>query len=198
MSLGDGSFIALELGCGNRKRNLEAIGVDVLDYPGVDIVGDVYEVLATFPAKSVDAVYSYHFIEHVPDVPKLIGELGRIVKIGGHVEFVAPHFSNPYFYSDPTHRNHFGLYTFCYFASRSPFARSVPIYNHKLDFEIIKVDLTFKSSRPFVFRYGIKRTIGLIFNSCTFFKEFYEENLCYLFPCYEVCYKLRRRDGTDM
>jgi SAM-dependent methyltransferase len=184
--------IELELGCGNRKRNRQAIGVDMLDYPDVDIVGDVYEVLAAFPARSVDAVYSYHFIEHVPDVPRLVAELARVVKPTGHVEFVAPHFSNPYFYSDPTHSAFFGLYTFCYFAKMSPFARHVPTYDYKVEFSISRVDLIFKSSRPFVVRYGIKRLIGIIFNSCNYLKELYEENFCYLFPCYEVRYVLRR------
>jgi len=188
------SHIELELGCGNRKRNPQAIGVDILDYPDVDIVGDVYEALSAFPSQSVDAVYSYHFVEHVPDVPKLLSELARIVKPNGHVEFVAPHFSNPYFYSDPTHRNHFGLYTFCYFANKSPFSRHVPTYGYKAEFRIAKVDLIFKSARPFIIRYGIKRFIGSFFNSCGYLKELYEENFCYLFPCYEVRYILRREE----
>jgi SAM-dependent methyltransferase len=184
--------IVLELGCGARKRHTDAIGIDALDYPDVDIVGDIYEVLARFPFESVDAVYSYHFVEHVVDIFKLLSELARIVKPHGYVEFVAPHFSNPYFYSDPTHRSWFGLYTFCYFASDSPFARHVPTYGRKLDFRIDKVDLIFKSPGPFIFRYGIKRIVGSIFNSCTYLKELYEENFCYLFPCYEVRYILRR------
>lgn len=185
------SNIELELGCGNGKRNRQAIGVDMLDYPDVDIVGDVYEVLASFPNKSVDAVYSYHFVEHVPDVPKLLSELARIMKPSGHVEFIAPHFSNPYFYSDPTHRSFYGLYTFCYYANKSPFARQVPTYDYKAQFEIVKVDLIFKSPLPFYVRYSIKRTIGAVLNSCNYLKELYEENFCYLFPCYEVRYILR-------
>lgn len=192
--VGDLPHIELELGCGNRKRSQKAIGVDMLDYPDVDIVGDVYEVLASFPAQSVDAVYSYHFIEHVADVPKLLSELARIIKPSGYVEFVAPHFSNPYFYSDPTHRNFFGLYTFCYFAKKSPFARQVPTYGYKADFKIVKIDLIFKSPRPFVIRYGLKRLVGSFFNSCTYMKELYEENFCYLFPCYEVHYILQREE----
>lgn len=189
-----GSYIELELGCGNRRRNRNAIGIDILDYPDVDIIGDVYEVLASIPAQSVDVVYSYHFVEHVPDVPKLISELGRIVKPNGYVEFVAPHFSNPYFYSDPTHRSFFGLYTFCYFAGNSPFSRQVPTYGYKVYFSIMKVDLVFKSARPFIVRYGIKRLIGSVFNSCTYLKELYEENFCYLLPCYEVRYILQRQE----
>lgn len=192
--MGSISHIELELGCGNKKRNRQAIGVDMLDFPDVDIVGDVYEALSSFPDQSVDAVYSYHFVEHVPDVPKLLAELARIVKPSGIVEFVAPHFSNPYFYSDPTHRSFFGLYTFCYYANQSPFAHQVPTYGYKPEFQIVKVDLTFKSPRPFVFRYGFKRLIGSIFNSCNYLKELYEENFCYLFPCYEVRYVLRKQN----
>lgn len=192
--MGNNTYVELELGCGNRKRNNQAIGVDMLDYPDVDIVGDVYEVLASFPAHSVNTVYSYHFVEHVPDVPKLLSELARIVKPNGYVEFVAPHFSNPYFYSDPTHRSFFGLYTFCYFANQSPFSRHAPTYGYKTEFTIVSVDLIFKSARPFIVRYGIKRIIGSFFNSCGYLKELYEENFCYLFPCYEVRYILSRQE----
>lgn len=192
-----GSVTELELGCGNRKRNPKAVGIDILDYPDVDIVGDIYEVLAAFPDQCVNKVYSYHFVEHVSDVPKLLSELARIVKPNGYVEFVAPHFSNPYFYSDPTHRNFFGLYTFCYYATESFFARRVPMYGYKAEFSISSVDLVFKSPKQFFVRYGIKYLIGIIFNSSTFLKEFYEENLCYLFPCYEVRYLLQRHENTS-
>jgi len=190
--LGTLARVELELGCGNAKRNRDALGVDLLDYPDVDIVGDVYEALASFPDGTVDSVFSYHFVEHVEDVPRLLSELARIVKPDGVVEFVAPHFSNPYYYSDPTHRHFFGLYTFCYFAGGSPFRRTVPTYGYEPTFAIARVDLIFKSARPFVVRYGAKKLVGLLFNSCTYLKEWYEENVCYLFPCYEVRYVLRR------
>ena len=182
----------LELGCGPRKRIAGSVGIDELDYPDVDIVGDVYDVLQHFPTGSVAEVYGYHFIEHVNDTNKLMLQLSRIVKPEGLVEFVAPHFSSPYFYSDPTHRSHFGLYTFCYFAADSVFRRKVPTYQKKFLFRLECVDLLFKSPRPFYIRFALKKFIGLIFNSSTFMKEFYEENFCYLFPCYEICYRLRR------
>lgn len=185
--------VVIELGCGERKRNPEAIGIDILDSPKVDIVGNVYEVLAQLPSVSVDEVYSHHFVEHVESVGRLLGELARVVKIGGVVEFIAPHFSNPYFYSDPTHRSFFGLYTFSYFSISSPFRRKVPTYQEKLWFQLVQVDLVFKSSHPFFMRHVFKKLIGLIFNSCLYMRELYEENFCYLFPCYEIRYKLIRR-----
>lgn len=186
--------IILELGCGNNKRDSHAIGIDLLDCLGVDIVGDVYEALALFPEQSVDAVYSSHFIEHIPDLPKLLLELARILKSNGQLEFLAPHFSNPYFYSDPTHRSFFGLYTLSYYADNSPFSRQVPNYGYKFLFNLKKVDLIFKSAYPFFGRYAFKRLLGSIFNSCNYLKEWYEENICYIFPCYEVRYILLRKE----
>ena len=182
----------LELGCGDRKRIPNSIGIDALDYAGVDLVGDVFEVLRKFPSGSVGEVYAYHFIEHLSDITLLLAELARVVRLGGTLEFVTPHFSNPYFYSDPTHRTPFGLYTFCYLAAGSPFSRQVPTYQADFLFRIERVDLVFKSARPFYGRYAFKWAIGRIFNSCNYMREWYEENLCYLFPCYEICYRLRR------
>jgi ubiquinone/menaquinone biosynthesis C-methylase UbiE len=186
--------LSIELGCGANKRHANAVGIDALDYPCVNIVGDIYEVLAQFPSGSVDVVYSYHFVEHVENLNRLLAELSRIVKIGGYVEVVAPHFSNPYFYSDPTHRSFFGLYTFNYFSANSTFKRKVPTYQEKLNFKLDQVDLIFKSSPPFYLRHILKKTIGSFFNSCNYMKELYEENFCYLFPCFEVKYKLKRVD----
>lgn len=184
--------VVLELGCGNRKRVADSIGVDILDYPAVDIVGDLLAVLAAFPAASVDRVTSHHVFEHLPDLEGVLDAVARVLKVGGQLEIVVPHFSNPYYYSDATHRSAFGLYTFCYFTARSPFQRQVPRYQRMLHFDLQHVDLRFKSPPPFYVRYGVKRLWGFLFNLNTYTREFYEENLCYLIPCYELRYDLRR------
>ncbi len=187
--------VQLELGCGERKRDAAAIGVDLQDLPGVDLVGDVFDVLAAFPPASVDGVASHHFFEHVDDLSRLVTELARVVKPGGELLVAVPHFSNPWYYSDPTHRRHFGLYTFCYLARSSRFRRAVPTYGAALDFDLADVRLEFKSTRPFYARHAVKRILGLLFNATTWLQEFYEENLCWISPCYEVRYRLIRRPG---
>jgi SAM-dependent methyltransferase len=184
--------VALELGCGERKRDPHAIGVDLRDLPGVDLVGDVFDVLAVLPAASVDAVESRHFFEHVDDLPRLMRALGTVMKPGGEATVVVPHFSNPWYYSDYTHRRFFGLYTFCYLARGSPFRRAVPTYGVDSGFDLVDVRLGFKSTRPFYLRHAVKRAGGALFNATRWLQEFYEENLCWLFPCYEVEYRLRR------
>lgn len=184
--------VALELGCGANKRIKNAIGIDAIDYACVDIVGDAMAVLKCFPVGSVTAVYSYHFFEHLPDVADMLDELARVMKPGGRLEVVVPHFSNPYFYSDYTHKSFFGLYTFSYLACEQMFKNRVPTYNKKQSFSLAELSLGFKSPRPFYGRYIFKKLIGTIFNSCPYLQEFYEENLCYLFPCYEIKYVLVR------
>lgn len=195
-ALGARSPIVLELGCGGTKQVTGAIGIDQYDHEGVDIVGDVATVVAAFPDRSVDAVHSFHFFEHVEDVKGLLKEIERILRPGGRLEVVVPHFSNPYFYSDVTHRTFFGLYTFDYFTRRTLFSRKVFIYGESLALEVTKIDLVFKSPKPFYGRYAIKRLLGWVFNSCNYMRELYEENFCYLFPCYEIRFLLRRRPDS--
>ena len=192
------SSLIIEMGCGSTKRNPEAIAIDILDYPEVDIVGDIYDVLKKLPDSCVTHASSKHFIEHVSDLNLIMLELERVIKPGGVIDFVAPHFSNPYFYSDITHRNFFGLYTFCYMSYSNIFSRKVPAYQKNVLFNLKSVDLKFKSDKAFYGRYAFKLIIGYLFNSCNYMKELYEENFCYLFPCYEVRYKLIKRDDSGL
>lgn len=185
-------FTRLELGCGSRKRNPDSIGVDLLEYDCVDIVGDVYEVLKTVPNGVVDEVYTSHFIEHVPDVQLLLDELARVLKSDGALIIIVPHFSNPYFYSDVTHNTFFGLYSMSYFAKDTYLSRKVPTYKRELSFSIENIQLEFKSSPPYYVRHAIKKLVGVLVNLNTYTKELYEEMFCNLFPCYEIRYELRR------
>ncbi len=188
--------LELELGCGKSKKHKDAIGIDAIDYECVDIVGDAYDILREFPDHSVSAVFSYHFFEHLEDIEAMMAELTRVMVDGAFLKVVTPHFSNPYFYSDCTHKKHFGLYSFAYFSKDSLFVRKVPNYGNSPDFELCDVKLIFTSPRPFYFRWGIKKILQRIFNLNHWMMEFYEENLCYLFPCYEVRYEMIKRNGT--
>lgn len=188
----NGQALTLELGCGDRKRHEEAVGIDVLDYEGVDIVGDIHDVLNEFPDKCISGVFSYHCFEHLPNLSDVMDQLGRIMKNGATLVVVVPHFSNPYYYSDATHRQPFGLYTFSYFASDTIFARKCPKYKRETCFEIKRTKLIFKSPRPFYVRWAFKRIFQAVVNLSFYTMEFFEENLCWLMPCYEIRFELER------
>jgi Methyltransferase domain len=185
----------LDLGCGQHKRSTEHLGADALDYEGVDLVGDVFDVLAQIPDETVAEVFSSHFVEHIEDLDLLIDELARVIRPHGLLETI-PHFSNPYFWSDPTHRRSFGLYSMAYFAQDTSFKRTVTTYRRALEFRLDRVNLVFKSPRPLYFRYAVRRLLGSLVNLSTGTQEFYEENLCYLFPCCEVQYLMSRLANT--
>jgi ubiquinone/menaquinone biosynthesis C-methylase UbiE len=192
LNLHEHSPVMLELGCGRRKRYAGSIGIDAIDYGSVDIVADAFEALGEFPDASVDFITSSHFIEHVTDLGRFVDEMARVVKPGGRIEVVVPHFTHPYFSSDPTHTHRFGLYTFSYFAEDAIMQRRVPDYVRRRTLRLQGVDLFFKSTPPFYVRHVVKRVLGSLFNSCRYMQELYEENFCYIFPCYEIRFMLER------
>ena len=183
----------LELGCGPARRHAEAVAVDALDFTGVDVVGDVFEVLAAIPDGSVDAVHSYHFLEHVEPLSRVVNELARVLKPGGLLHTVVPHFSNPYFYSDYTHRQMFGLYSFSYLADDPLFRRRVPRYQVDTGLVLEDVHLGFKAAKPFYVRYSLRRALGLVVNCSRLTQEWYEAGWTGWFSCYELDFKVRRR-----
>lgn len=192
-----GEKFRFELGCGPRKRDPQAIGVDMLDVPGVDLVGDIFGVLALLPDDCAEAVYSAHFFEHVADLPKLLKEVARIMAPGARLTLIVPHFSNPFYYSDPTHRVPFGLYSMAYFCRQNLFRRTIPSYGLEAGLTLARVHLGFKSYPPRYLRHAFKRLVELAVNASMYLREFYEENLCWLVPCYEVVYELVREPSPQ-
>lgn len=189
--------LVLELGAGRKKRDPEAVGVDLLDRAGADILGDVYDVLASLPEDSVDRITSAHFLEHIPDLELLLRESARVLRPGGRFLAQTPHFSSPHYYSDPTHRTHFGLYTLGYFVADTPMRRKVPQYIDPMPFIHLRPRYVFYSPRPNYVRYAVKRGIGYIVNASVWSQEFYEENLCWIFPCNEIHYELVRMSAAE-
>jgi predicted SAM-dependent methyltransferase len=176
--------VLLELGCG-LKKHPGRIGVDQKDYPGVDIVADLEEGLPFLPDNSVDAIHSKSFLEHIRNFEWMMSEIWRVLKPEGLNHAYVPHFSNPYFYSDYTHQRYFGLYSFEYFSkTQKHFRRRVPNYNQDFDFETQDMILIFSS--PWLLRKIPNFFAQRLFNVSPGLQEFYEENLCYLIPCYAL------------
>lgn len=183
--------VKLELGCGGNKKLADAIAIDLIDYKDVDIVGDVFEVLAKIPNESVDVIFSSHFIEHLSNIKELIVESARVLKPKGSFIAMAPHFSNPWFYSDYTHNKSFGLYSMSYFAHDNILRRKVPVYDD-IKFNLVDVRLEFKSERPFYVRHVLKKMLGKLININKYMMEFYEENVSNILSCYEIIYYLEK------
>ena len=173
--------IIVELRCGTRKKK-GRIGIDRIDSPDVDIVSDLEEGLPFFPENSVHEIHCRNVLEHIENFENLMREIVRVLKENGRSYVFVPHFSNPYYYSDYTHKRFFGLYTFYYFVDREhQLKRTVPIHYTDIRINIISQRLIFKS--PFWLSRQTGKLCGLVFNCHRSLQEFYEKHLCYILPC---------------
>jgi hypothetical protein len=186
-----GSGLRLNLGCGLRRRD-GYFGIDRAPLPTADIIADLNEPLSELPDGSVDEVYSRHFLEHVRELLPLMAELHRVTRPDSRLEFIVPHFSNPYGYSDPTHVRQFGLYTFFYFADdEDQPRRKVPSFymTERFIVESLEIRLLKRSpiARPVAscLEWFINRGVGTL--------DWYERTACRAFPAESIRYVLRTK-----
>jgi SAM-dependent methyltransferase len=188
--LEQGRTLRIDLGSGTRPRS-GFYGVDQLDLPGVDIVADLNQPLDLLPDSCVEHLFSSHALEHVEKFIPLMDEIHRILRPNGVLEVIAPHFSNAYYYSDPTHVRFFGLYTMSYFVDleKQPGSHKVPAFPTRTRFELESVKLSFYRTNlldrlfvPFL-RYFANRSPAA--------QNFYERRLCWILPAAEMRYRMR-------
>lgn len=180
----DRKRLSIELGSGGKKKE-GRITIDKVDLPGVDIVADLEEDLAFLPDQSVDEIHCRSVLEHIENFENLMAEMVRVLKTNGTAHIFVPHFSNPYYYSDYTHKRFFGFYTFYYFvSSQNQPRRKVPDYYTQTRIRILSQRLVFRSA--FTLLNPFKKLFGWFVNLHALLQEYYEENLCYIVPCHGI------------
>lgn len=182
--------IVLELGCGPVRSIPEAFTLDRLPLPTVDFVCDLNQGLPFLPDNSVERIHSSHFLEHVENLEHLISECFRVLKPKGTFTGVVPHFSNPCYYSDYTHKHYFGLYTFSYFSKTDFFSWPGDKTYNSIDFEILRIEYRFKS--PIRWIRWIKQIFEKWVNRKRNRQEFYEGNLSGILHAAELHFELRK------
>lgn len=101
----------LDIGCGVNKTP-GAVGMDVNPRTHADVIHDLDQLPYPFGDDEFDEVIGRHVIEHVREPMAVMAELHRITRPGGLIKLVAPHWTNPDFATDLTHRNHLNSYSF--------------------------------------------------------------------------------------
>jgi len=186
--LANGKPIALDLGCGKSKKE-GYYGVDIANIGEVDIIADLEKPLIGLEDGSVSSVFSYHCLEHIYNLSQLMHELHRVLVPSGTLEFYVPHFSNPYYYSDPTHVRSFGLYSMDYFSPiRAEEMRGVPVYWPEIPFRVDSVWIKL-FERKWVDKLFFPGMTTII-NSSRKWQDRYERRLCRFFPADTICFKM--------
>ncbi len=173
----------LDVGCGTNKTE-GAIGLDNNPRTAADVIHDLGDIPYPFVDSEFDLIVSNHVVEHVPDVMAFISELHRITRPGGRIKLITPHYTNPDWANDPTHRNHINSYTFnTFMAGREVF-----------DFY---TDIRLKPVSCYVSLLGLWRLLGIEFlvnldaksYKLRFLRKFWEQYLSYMIRGKEIWFE---------
>lgn len=164
----------LDVGCGANKTE-GAIGLDNNPRTAADVIHDLGDIPYPFTDNEFDLVVSNHVAEHVPDVMAFIGELHRVTRHGGRIKLITPHYTNPDWANDPTHRNHINSYTF------NTFLPGRGVFDFYTDIQLKPIDC-------YVSLLGLWKALGIEFlvnldrksYKMRFLRKFWEQYLSYI------------------
>jgi SAM-dependent methyltransferase len=163
----------LDVGCGTRKAEPDAIGIDVSPRSAADVIWNLDEFPWPLESDVFDRIYMSHIIEHVRDVNRTMAEIYRVGRGGADVFIVTPHFSSHNSYTDPTHVRHLTARSFQYFTGED-FATFT---GANVRFSIENVQLTF--GKNFLLD-GIGRWLALRN------LDWYERHAAWVFPAQDI------------
>ena len=158
----------LDVGCGIHKRP-GAIGLDRNPASRADVLADLDRPPYPFRDSSFDALYAVHVIEHVSDVIRAMEEFHRLVRAGGDVHIVTPHYTDFSSFCDPTHRWHLNSFSLRYFGEdHAGYGYYSPV--------------RFQENSVYVKLLALWRWLGfeLLVNHSRRFRRFWEHYLCYM------------------
>src|SRR5262245_34716672 len=107
--------LALDVGCGTRKAEPGAIGIDRAPGSAADIVWDLDQYPWPLETNRFARVHMSHIVEHVADLMRTMAEVHRVARPSALVYITTPHFSSHNSYVDPTHVRHLAAASFEYF-----------------------------------------------------------------------------------
>ncbi len=170
--------LVLDVGCGRRRAESGAVGLDYCAESGADVVWDVNKVPWPFPSDTFCRVHMSHIIEHVDDVIEAMREVHRVARNAADIFITTPHFSSHNSYTDPTHKHHLAAATFEYFTNRE-FQTFV---GPRCGFEIVSVELTFGGNIVLdnLGRFLARRSL-----------KWYERHVAWILPALDIRARLR-------
>ena len=163
----------LDVGCGTRKAEAGAVGIDVHPRSAADIIWNLDDLPWPLDSNTFERIYMSHIIEHVRDATRMMAEIHRVARHGADVFIVTPHFSSHNSFTDPTHLRHLAARSFQYFTGEdfATFAGA------NASFNIAELELTF--GKNFLLdgmgRFLARRNL-----------EWYERHAAWIFPAQDI------------
>ena len=170
-------MMILDIGCGKKKQEPSAIGLDCQPGSSADVLCDLRHFPWPVKDNCAGRIYLSHFLEHHPDILRVMAEVHRIAQPGAEILIVTPHYSSPDSYTDPTHVFHLAIHTFDYF-ERDSFE---DFTYHAGGFRILERRLTFGGN-------FLLDNLGRMFAAISL--DFYEKHLAWVFPARNIICRL--------
>lgn len=178
----------LDVGCGAHKIP-GAIGIDHTPWPGVDVEYDLDRYPWPFGDSVFDRAICRHSLAHLEDVVSSLEELHRILRPGGVLEILTPHFSSDNAFTDITSRWFFSSRSMDYFCTNG----GLKYRYGRGAYELLEVRISFYHAKIFKGERGrpnYLRTLGIeaLVNR---FPRIYEHFFAFIMRANEVYYRLR-------
>ena len=158
----------LDVGCGINKFP-GSIGLDRNPRSKADVVADLDRFPYPFRDNAFGGLRAIHVIEHVSDVMKTMEEFHRLVRPGGVVTIITPHYTDFSSFCDPTHKWHLNTFSFRYFGEDNA---GYGYYSH----------VRFRENFVHVKLLNLWKLLGFEFlvNHSQVFRKFWEHYLCFV------------------
>jgi SAM-dependent methyltransferase len=171
------AMLILDIGCGKKKQDPSAIGLDRQPGSSADVRCDLTHFPWPLKDNCAGRIYLSHFLEHHPDILRAMAEVHRIAQPGAEVIIVTPHYSSPDSYTDPTHLFHLAVRSFDYFERNSFEDFIYPAGG----FRILQRRLTFGGNL-------LLDNLGRMFAAISL--DFYEKHLAWVLPARNIICRL--------
>ena len=163
-----------------KKLNLGAgwrplpgyVNLDIARIKGIDVVHNLNKIPYPFADNTFDEVCAFDVLEHLDDYIAAIREIHRILKPGGKLRIVVPHWNSNGVFFDPTHKHGFAYTTFEYFCKGYR-----PEFNYYFDFAFSRL------RRRIRFPGGLQFWNIIIEPLANAFPDAYETTPFKIFPC---------------
>lgn len=168
----------LDIGCGARKAEPGALGIDKSPASAADIVWDLDDYPWPLDSNRFERIHLSHIIEHFRDAMRAMAEVHRVAAPGASVFITTPHFSSHNSYADPTHVRHLAAATFEHLTGNNfPTFAGAPFRFH-----IVTVELTFGGN-------FILDNLGRALSRANL--KWYERHAAWIFPARDIQAHLR-------
>ncbi|HUA61532.1 MAG TPA: class I SAM-dependent methyltransferase [Verrucomicrobiae bacterium] len=172
--------MVLDIGCGTRKIEADAVGIDISPDSAADHVWNLDVYPWPLEDNRFTRIHMSHVIEHLDDPMRAMAEVHRVARDGADVFIVTPHFSSHNSYVDPTHKRHLAAGSFVYLTGQDfPSFRGAPFA-----FEIVRVELTFGGNL-------VLDNLGRALAGMSL--RWYERHAAWVFPAQDIRCHLRAR-----